>query len=84
MRNTSTNGLHIGLSTQGREISEVNNAISLLGTPSCANSVTLILVTIKNGTPSAKYKVGTHNHGLVFVDFIMQRYNNFIYFANFL
>ena len=26
-------------------------------------------------------KVGTQNHGLVFVDFIMQRYNNFCIFA---
>ena len=63
VRITSTNGLQSGLTTQGNAISEVNKAISLLGTPSCANSVTLILVTKKYGIPSAKYSVGTHTHG---------------------
>jgi len=39
-----------------------------LGTPSCANSVTLMLVTIKNGIPSAKYSVGTQNQGDLLFD----------------
>ena len=51
---TSTNGLQSGLNTHGKAISEVNNAISLLGTPSWAKSVTLMLVTKKYGIPSAK------------------------------
>ena len=54
VRSTSTNGLQSGLTTHGKEISEVKSAICALGIPNCVNNVTLTLVTRKYGIPSAK------------------------------
>lgn len=73
VRSTSTNGLQSGLTTQGKAISEVNKAISLFGTPSCAKSVMLMLVTKKYGIPSAKYSVGTHTNGDIFLILLRTR-----------
>src|SRR5574344_659023 len=60
---TSTSGPHSPFRNQGKYNGVVKNAISPLGAPILVNIITEILFTTKYGTPSAKYKVGTQNHG---------------------
>ena len=53
----------------------MKNANWSLGTPILANIMTEMLFTRKYGTPSAKYSVGTHHQGLLFVVFVfVQRF----------
>ena len=60
----STKGLHRGFMTQGRYRRLVYMDISTFDIPILLNMIMDMLLTMKYGIPSAKYKVGTHHHAL--------------------
>ena len=61
---TSTIGLQMPFRNHGKYSSVVKNAMSPFGTPILVNIITEMLFTRKYGIPSAKYNVGTQNHGV--------------------
>ena len=74
----STKGLQRGFTTHGRYNRLVYRASIPLGMPIFLNMTTDILLTMKYGIPSAKYSVGTHHHGPLFICIFLSvhPYNN--------
>jgi hypothetical protein len=56
----SRNGLHSGLTAQARPNVLVQRVMSVFAMPRSLNNRAAIAITTKNGTPCAKYSVGTH------------------------
>ena len=63
LRKMSTKGLQSGLMSQGRPMRLVRRASRLLSIPKSLRMTTEIVLTMKYGRPSAKYRVGTHSQG---------------------
>src|SRR5476651_1837413 len=61
---SSKKGLHSGLNTQAAPMAAVQWAMSSLATPMLFNICAATMATAKNGSPCAKYKLGTHSLGL--------------------
>ncbi len=59
----SRNGLHSGLTAQARPSALVQRVMSLLAMPRSLNRSAAMAITTKNGTPCAKYSVGTQVMG---------------------
>ena len=64
--NISRNGLHRNFNVHGNMITEVHSAILLSSMPSPLNISTHTMFRTTNGSPMAKYALGTQRNGEIF------------------